>query len=59
MVNMKISTKCECGAIMKKTAVDVISGIKSEAYRCTDCDELEFTEEQARNMLQKKEKRLT
>ncbi len=53
---MKKYMKCECGGKMKLAEVEVVSGIKSQAYKCEKCGEVEFTEEQVRKALQKKEK---
>ncbi len=53
---MKKYTKCECGGEMKLADVEILSDVKSDAYKCNKCGEIEFTEEQMRKALQKKEK---
>jgi hypothetical protein len=53
---MKKFTNCECGGELELTDVEVTPGIKSQAYKCGKCGEIEFTEEQMRKALQKKEK---
>ena len=53
---MKNFTKCECGGKMKLEEIEVASGIKSEGYKCEKCGDVEFTEEQMRTALRKKEK---
>lgn len=47
---------CECGGNMKLAQVEIYSGTKSEAYKCEKCGDVEFTEEQMRKALRKKEK---
>ena len=47
---------CECGGKMNLAEVEISPGIESEAYKCEKCGETEFTEEQMRKALQKKEK---
>jgi Antidote-toxin recognition MazE, bacterial antitoxin len=53
---MKKYMKCECGGKLKLTEVETLPGINSEAYKCEKCNEVEFTEEQMREALRKKEK---
>ena len=47
---------CECGGKMKLAEIEVSKDINSEAYKCEKCGEIEFTEEQMREALRKKEK---
>lgn len=47
---------CECGGRMSIAEVEIASDIKSESYKCEKCGEVEFTEEQMRKALRKKEK---
>ena len=47
---------CECGGKMNLAEVEISPGIESEAYKCGKCGESEFTEEQMRTALRKKEK---
>ncbi len=53
---MKKYTRCECGGELKLAEVEIVPGIKSQAYKCRKCSEIEFTEEQMREALRKKEK---
>lgn len=41
---------------MNIAEVEIASGIKSEAYKCVKCGETEFTGEQMRKALRKREK---
>ena len=50
---------CECGGKMSLAEVGISPGIKSEAYKCEKCSKVEFTEEQMRKALRKKEKSIT
>lgn len=47
---------CECSGKMKLAKVEIAPDIKSEAYKCEKCGEIEFTEKQMRKALRKKEK---
>ena len=46
---------CECGEKMVLATVEIAPDIKSEAYKCEKCGNTEFTEEQMRKALKKKE----
>lgn len=48
--------RCRCGGKMSIAEVDITPGIKSDAYKCGKCGEIEFTEDQVRDALRKKEK---
>lgn len=50
------SYTCECGGEMSIAEIEISSGIKSAAYKCEKCGKTEFTEEQMREALRKKEK---
>lgn len=52
---MKKSIKCECGGQMKLARIEVMPDLFSEGYKCSKCGETEFTEEQMRKALKKKE----
>ena len=52
---MKKSIKCECGGKMILGIIEVMSDLFSEGYKCQKCGETEFTEEQMRKALKKKE----
>jgi len=47
---------CECGGKMRIAEVEISRDIKSEAYKCEKCGDTEFTEDQMRDALRKKEK---
>jgi len=47
---------CECGGKMNVAEVEIVSGIKNAAYKCEKCGKTEFTEDQMREALRKKEK---
>ena len=47
---------CRCGGKMSLTEIEVSPGINSEGYKCEKCGETEFTEDQMRTALRKKEK---
>jgi transposase-like protein len=52
---MKKSIGCECGGEMKLAKIEVMPDLFSEGYRCSKCGDTEFTEEQMRKALRKKE----
>jgi AbrB family looped-hinge helix DNA binding protein len=52
---MKKSIGCECGGQMKLSQIEVMPDLFSEGYKCSKCGDTEFTEEQMRKALRKKE----
>jgi len=53
---MKKYMKCECGGKMELAEIEIAPDIASEGYKCGKCSNVEFTEEQMRKALKKKEK---
>ncbi|MBS3053851.1 MAG: hypothetical protein J4469_05105 [Candidatus Aenigmarchaeota archaeon] len=53
---MKKSIKCDCGGRTAVTELEILPGLFSEGYKCQKCGDTEFTEEQMRSALKKKEK---
>ena len=47
---------CECGGKMNIAEVEIAEGMKGKGYKCEKCGDVEFTEEQMREALRKKEK---
>ena len=53
---MKKSIKCDCGGKMLLEEIEIMPGLLSGGYKCKKCGDTEFTEEQMRSALKKKEK---
>ena len=52
---MKKSIKCDCSGIMHIEKIEIMPDLFNEGYKCNKCGEVEFTEEQMRAALKKKE----
>jgi len=53
---MKKSIKCDCGGTLVLKKLEIMPDLFSEGYKCQKCGDTEFTEEQMRSALKKKEK---
>jgi hypothetical protein len=52
---MKESMICECGGKMTLEKISIAPEVGNEGYKCEKCNNVEFTEEQMRKVLRKKE----